>query len=70
MGIGVFLDFFIQDEINEGSLNKLNSPYSFTYNRLNINMLFHKNVSLAPHQTLFKDFIKEYFKNNPWTQHP
>lgn len=66
MGIGVFLDFFIQDDIKEGRLIELNTPYSFTYNRLNINMLFHKNVSLAPHQSLFKDFIKKYFEQNPW----
>lgn len=70
MGIGVFLDFFIQDEIKKGSLSDLNSPYSFRYNRLNINMLFHKNVSLSPHQTQFKDFIKAYFQSQPWLPLP
>jgi len=66
MGIGVFLDFFIQDEINQNRLVILNSPYSFNYNQLNINMLFHKNVSLPPHHALFKDFIEQHFKQNPW----
>ena len=61
MGIGVFIDLFIEEELKEQRVWKMESPYHGEYRTMEFNMIFHKNIKLAiPHEH-FKDFVSNYF---------
>ncbi|GAA0816106.1 LysR family transcriptional regulator [Colwellia sp. D2M02] len=63
MGVGIFLDFFIKDELEEQSVWQITEPHHFQYRTLDFNMIFHKNIQLATSHELFKSFVVNYFND-------
>ena len=61
MGIGLFLDVFVREEIGKGQMIHIDKPFSFDFREITISMVFNKNVKLAGSHESFKNFIKEYF---------
>lgn len=61
MGFGIFLDFFVEQELKQGDMWQVTDPYPFGYKLLDFNMIYHKNIKLAKAQVLFKDFVSDYF---------
>ena len=62
MGIGIFLDFFVEHELKQGEIWQITDPHPFSYKSLDFKMIYHKNIKLAKAQELFKGFVMEYFK--------
>jgi len=60
MGFGIFLDFFVAQEIEQGDIWQVTDPYPFSYKSIDFNMIYHKNIKLAKAQVLFKDFVSDY----------
>ncbi len=62
MGVGIFLDFFIEQEIEQGLVWQILDPHPFSYKSIDINMIYHKNIKLAKSHELFKEFVVDYFR--------
>ncbi|WP_394247216.1 LysR family transcriptional regulator [Vibrio profundi] len=62
MGYGIFLDFFVEQELKDGVLSKVPAPFQFDYRDIDINMLYYNNVQLSEEQSIFKSFISNYYK--------
>jgi len=67
MGIGIFLDIFVERELKQGLLWHILEPHDFGYKSINFNMIYHKNIKLAKAQQLFKNFVSKYFDKNKWS---
>ena len=61
MGIGIFLDVFIEKELIQQQVWQIEKPYHFGYRALDFTMIFHKNIKLAKSHELFKSFIVSHF---------
>jgi len=46
MGIGIFLDFFIAEELKSNEVWKISEPHSFGYKTMDFNMIYHNNIKL------------------------
>jgi len=66
MGVGIFLDFFIEQELAEDQVWQIKEPFHFEYRTLDFHMIFHKNVKLATSHELFKNFVSSYFSQIEW----
>ncbi|EPJ46128.1 MAG: hypothetical protein OFPI_35140 [Osedax symbiont Rs2] len=64
MGIGIFLDFFVEQELTTNKIWQITDPHPFSYKHLDFNMIYHKNIKLAKSQALLKDFVIDYFGQN------
>lgn len=62
MGVGIFLDFFIQAELDNSSAWQIFEPHPFSYKSMDIYMVYHKNFKLAKSHEIFKNFVIDYFK--------
>ena len=63
MGIGIFLDFFIQPELEKNNVWQILEPHSFSYKTMDFFMIYHKNIKLAQSHEIFKNFVAAYFKS-------
>lgn len=63
MGIGIFLDFFIEQELKQNSVWQIFEPHPFSYKSMDFYMIYHKNIKLANSHELFKNFIIDYFRS-------
>ncbi len=61
MGVGIFLDFFVEQELKQNQIWQITDPHPFSYKFLDFNMIYHKNIKLAKPQALFRDFVTHYF---------
>ncbi len=61
MGIGIFLDFFIAEELKSNEVWKISEPHSFDYKTMDFNMIYHKNIKLSKFHETFKNFVSDYF---------
>jgi len=63
MGVGIFLDFFIKNELDQGSAWQILEPHPFSYKSMDFYMIYHKNIKLAKSHEVFKNFVSYYFKS-------
>lgn len=61
VGIGIFLDFFIEKELSEGGLWRIEGTRDFSYKSLDIHMIYHKNVKLANAHEMFKNYVSDFY---------
>jgi len=64
MGIGIFLDFFVQPELDNNTLWQIKEPHAFGYKSMDFYMVYHKNIKLAKSHEAFKQFVINFYNPN------